>query len=746
MSTTAPYASSATSPPLARRAVVPLMLVQIALSGLIIFAPIVLLASGGGTAAPHRIYEHFREGGWGMWLITLLQMVLALASAAVGALMIRGNRIPAAILFVFALGPFTVGLLGTLTGHRMIMGAISGASVDASQRARIYAQGISEVSNLSVYGGIGAAFAMYLAGLAAALSLVTIDPAPLGPPPPSNAWIAGPIAGVAAAIVAVAARIALHIPALGLDVLIVFGLLTVGLLAGLVSRPLPALVAARNDDEAGPAWRVLLVAAFAFAAAMIFLDRAAAASTLRAVLGAMSGQSVDPSQRTRLLMEILPAIHGRPIVMILDAAGCLAAFSAPLVAGLAAKKKISIAVVLAAVSAALVAGLAMLTGSRIEGSISEQHEAVAGAERSLAAHGVALPVSRRLERSLSLSGTPDFSVKRDGTVSDDRSQLAREDPYGRGTIAVASDGALPFELFTTKLIPAVAKAVTARGLGLVIAPAERRDHSELGPYAGLLGSDLQMIELRFDDKLGDGLPARSDTDASGGYRDPSDSHFGAALGLLVDADRARLVSFPGASPAAGLPLVETLPIDDSAAAETERSRFFVAFKRAHPDLGTVVLAPLPGDPMARVTALLGSLGASLDNSNVDLMITADRAALERMTTNTAGATKPSSGGVRFSDLTVSGRLAPEEITRVLRRNYGFFTLCHHVRGTSAETYPPSEVALRFVIDRTGSPSSLTVTPRPIPDVATCLDRSVRSLSFPPPESGIVVVNVKLTLQ
>jgi hypothetical protein len=150
--------------------------------------------------------------------------------------------------------------------------------------------------------------------------------------------------------------------------------------------------------------------------------------------------------------------------------------------------------------------------------------------------------------------------------------------------------------------------------------------------------------------------------------------------------------------------------------------------------------------MARVTALLGSLGASLDSSNVDLVLTADRAALERMTTNTAGATKPSSGGVRFSDLKVSGRLAPEEIQRVLKRNYGFFTLCHHVRGTSPETYPPSEFALRFILDRTGAPSSLTVTPRPIPDVATCLDRSVRSLSFPPPEGGIVVVNVKLALQ
>jgi hypothetical protein len=744
------YSAPAAGPkPLARRAVLPLTLVHVALSGLIIFAPIVLLASGSGNPAPHRIWQHFREGGWGMWVITLFQMLLALLSAVLGALMIRGQRVPGAVLFTLALGPFAVALLGTLSAHRMIMDAISGVSVDASQKARILAMGLSEQSSLSIYGAIGAGFAMYLAGLAATLTLVTIDPAPLAPPPPSNAWIGGLAAGLIAAIAATLARIALGISIGGLDVLVVFGLLTVGGLASLAARPLPALLAARNDDEAGAAWRLLLVAAFAFAAAMLFIDRAATSATLRLVLGAIAGESVDPSQRARILMELVPDQHGRPIVMLIDAAGCLAAFAAPLVAGLAAKKKTSIVGIVAAVTAILIAGLSLLTTSRLEGSISERHERLVKAERSFVASGVTLPVAAGEARTSALQDALDFTVKRDGTVSDERSENDRSDTYGRAPFAVAADVALPFELFTNKLVPALPPASSERGLGLVIAPAERHDFSALGPYAGLVGSDLQMFEVRFDAALADGLPTGSTRgSARGDYPFPASAH-ATALGVLVDADKARLVSFRIRSPAAGVLLADTLPMEDTPSANAERRRVLVAFKRSSPDLGSLVLAPAPGDTMGRVVVLLGSILAGLEEPSLDVVLTSDRAALEKLTTNTvdpsaASASAPGTSRIRFSDLTVSGRLAPELVTRVLRQNSGRYGFCQAPGARDARA-TPSEVTLRFVIDREGSPITAKVLPPASPVTAACVERATRSLSFPPPEGGIVTVTVKLTL-
>jgi len=738
------YSAPAAGPgPLARRAVLPLTLVHVALSGLIIFAPIVLLASGSSSPAPLRIWQYFREGGWGMWVVTLFQMLLALLSAVLGALMIRGKRVPGAVLFTLALGPFAVALLGTLSSHRMIVGAISGASVDASQKARILAMGISELSSLSIYGAIGAGFAMYLAGLAATLTLVTIDPAPLGPPPPSNAWIAGLAAGFIAAIAATVARIALGISVGGLDILVVFGLLTVGGFASLAARPLPALIAARNDDEAGPAWRLLLVAAFAFAAAMLFIDHAATSATLRLVLGAISGQSVDPSQRARILMELVPVQNGRPIVMIIDAAGCLAAFAAPLVAGLAARKKIAIDTIVAAIAATLIASLALLTGSRLEGSVSERYELVVKAERSFVASGITLPVAQEAEQAVALSGALDFTVKRDGTVSDERSQIDKDDTYRRDPIAVAADVALPFELFTSKLVPALPHGSSERALGLVIAPAERHDLTALGPYAGLIGSDLQMFAVRFEAALADGLPIDSTRGSTRGYYPSPAATHESALGVIVDADKARLVSFPTRGVAAGVLLTDTLPVDDTPAANAERRRVLVNIKATILDLGALVLAPAPGDTMGHVVALLGSILAGLDGPSFNVVLTSDRAALEQLKLKPAESSAFGTSRIRFQDLTVSGRLPPELITRLFRTHLFMLGTCRELIKERDTGATPIELTLSFVINRQGSVGATKVLPSASPAIFSCLDRITRALSFPPPESGIVTVTVKL---
>ena len=52
------------------------------------------------------------------------------------------------------------GLLGTVTGLIMAFGAVSGESVDPSQKARILAQGISEAMNCTAFGLIVAILAL----------------------------------------------------------------------------------------------------------------------------------------------------------------------------------------------------------------------------------------------------------------------------------------------------------------------------------------------------------------------------------------------------------------------------------------------------------------------------------------------------------------------------------------------------------------------------------------------------------
>src|SRR5262245_41934102 len=67
---------SARTPLLPRRGPLLLTLLLIPLLGFVFFAPFVLLIAGDSHPAPHRMWMYFREGGWGMWAVTLCQMLL----------------------------------------------------------------------------------------------------------------------------------------------------------------------------------------------------------------------------------------------------------------------------------------------------------------------------------------------------------------------------------------------------------------------------------------------------------------------------------------------------------------------------------------------------------------------------------------------------------------------------------------------------------------------------------------------
>ncbi|MFO0737346.1 MAG: AgmX/PglI C-terminal domain-containing protein [Labilithrix sp.] len=95
---------------------------------------------------------------------------------------------------------------------------------------------------------------------------------------------------------------------------------------------------------------------------------------------------------------------------------------------------------------------------------------------------------------------------------------------------------------------------------------------------------------------------------------------------------------------------------------------------------------------------------------------------------------------------VSGRLPPEVVQRVVRQNFGRMRMCYEqglVRNPSLE----GRIAVKFVIDRSGAVAMASTADRTISDseVASCVERAFRSMSFPEPEGGIVTVVYPLVL-
>ncbi len=96
--------------------------------------------------------------------------------------------------------------------------------------------------------------------------------------------------------------------------------------------------------------------------------------------------------------------------------------------------------------------------------------------------------------------------------------------------------------------------------------------------------------------------------------------------------------------------------------------------------------------------------------------------------------------VRMGATTVSGRLPPEVIQRIVRQNYGRFRRCYE-RGLMRNPSLQGRVSVRFAIDRSGRVPHAGNAGSDLPDaeVVQCVARSFRGLSFPAPEGGIVTV-------
>jgi hypothetical protein len=96
--------------------------------------------------------------------------------------------------------------------------------------------------------------------------------------------------------------------------------------------------------------------------------------------------------------------------------------------------------------------------------------------------------------------------------------------------------------------------------------------------------------------------------------------------------------------------------------------------------------------------------------------------------------------VRDAVATISGRVRPEVIQRVVRQNFGRFRFCYQA-GLRTNPSLEGRVVVRFVIDRTGAVGLAGEAGGDLADakVVQCVVRAFADLSFPSPEGGMVTV-------
>lgn len=97
--------------------------------------------------------------------------------------------------------------------------------------------------------------------------------------------------------------------------------------------------------------------------------------------------------------------------------------------------------------------------------------------------------------------------------------------------------------------------------------------------------------------------------------------------------------------------------------------------------------------------------------------------------------------VRMGATSVSGRLPPEIIQRIVRQNFGRFRLCYE-NGLRINPELRGRVTVRFVIGRDGAVTNVANGGSDMPNstVVACVTRAFYGLSFPKPEGGIVSVS------
>ncbi len=674
----------------------------------IVMPPALLAVTGRGMAGAWRI---FRDGGGSMWLILLCGLLGPVIAAALGSFVLRGRRIPVGLLFIGAGLPFVVALLGAWSGLRMTLSAISGESVDPEQKGRILAEGTAETMSTDLLGGFVVCGIALVAAAGAAAAVATIDrnAASRGGAAPSSSGAIG--AGVAGGLWLLASLVLsmVRVRAAGGVVLVtalpVFVLVPLAVLAG---RSASVLRAWHDREEASRAAGAIVVAGLSALLAVLVLSRAIESSFLARSLGAISGESVDDSQRARILAEALGAGNLAPISYALHALLGAATFGLALAPALGNGRNPATP---SAVAAAIT-GLALLSGTlALSHSRTAAPRLLASMKGDREPFGVTVPTI--LEAFSDRGSGPRWDSRRliiraDGSgvssSSDDlHADYAPESSCTHPQIAIFADRASTIAMLRMRIGEPKAPAC---GKNLIF--VARREHppeldARLGDYAGFLGTTEYLAATIDDDPDG---PRSSATD----------------MLVKIVADDALEID--------GTRVALPLPSDASPARD----------RRTFSSVSRIRYVVRPTDTMDRVVRTIAAVESAYQGH-------LDTYALERQLDDGVRAPPPAPSGrtlVGQGGVSVNGRLPPEVIQRIVRQHLGRFRLCYE-NGLHRDPTLRGRVVVKFVIDRSGSVSTAADGGSELTDsgVVSCIVSAFESLSFPQPEGGIVTVTYPL---
>jgi len=672
-----------------------------------VISVLLLSAIGHGPAGAWRL---FRNGGWIMYLILLADVVAPILIAVLGAFVVRGKRMPAGVLFVCAAVPFALALFGAWLGQTMVLRAVSGESVDPEQRARILAEGVAEAMSTDIFGGLVACGAAIVATLAASSAAAAIDTA-LATRGERSSSLGAIGAGACGAVWLFAALVigVLRLKSAG-------GLVMVPALPVLVIVPFAVLAgrgaaAVRGWHDRAEGSRVaggLLVAGASALLALLALQRGIEASFTSRALEAISGESIDPSQRLRILAEAVDAGRLAPASYAVHGVLGTATFGfaiAPAIGG--GKHPATPSAVLAVVLGLLLLGGALLIG-RERASIPR---ALDEAAQAWTPGGVALPAI-----------VTALSDKRSGSAYGARLVITK-DGLGEGPpssttaghIAIFADKAATIGMVRGRLPQSASSEVTF----VTVREHPLDVEARVGYLAGYLGR-TGYVSATIDD---DG-PKTSALDT---------------LHVVTVSDDA--VEIEGKRYSYPLPQVP----DDEGIAPSRRNNVHYVFRSA--DSVERAMLTIAGVEKLRARDLW--------SRDLDRTITVDDPSRPRKPKPEStgllglgalgGIGEPfggskSSATLREGVTSVNGRLPPEVIQRIARGNYGRLRLCYE-DGLRNNPKLAGRVKVKFVIDRTGAVQTAVDGGSDLSDkgVVACVVRHFGNLTFPAPERGIVTV-------
>jgi hypothetical protein len=681
------YRAGPTAPglPLPRTALGAFTGVVIAVSILAAFFPwLLLLGKGPGDA-----WRTFREGGLGMWFLALLDFALPVALGIAGAVVVRGKRVPSGLFFGVAVIPFFVSILFGWLALRLVDGALVNGAVDPLLALRIDAAGMSEALALDRFGGFITCGAALIGAVALAGAVASIDVAAAARsdgqqrPASSSVFGAATLVSGAAWLVAILVLTALRIRTVGpICIWMFFVVATLVPLAVFAARAAPVLRTWHDPIEARRAAGGLLVAGLAAMLAVMVFERAILARTGSDVFGAVSGEHIDPSQRARILMELVEARKWTAIAYGIHAVLGGATFALAVAASIGpGRLPISPSTVMAASLGVFVLAATFGLGA----ARTRSTERIAAQTVNPAPKGVTLPVlAAEVDEVKRGSGVP-IVVRADGSSID---ELHGSIPCGASSVMVFGDRMATLDMLAKKIgaAPCTLELVFAGSVEI-----DRTLDMRLGDLAPFARDEVATIGLQYDNRMPSSFP-------TSGY-------------LTVRAIEDETIEYEGNK--VKLPLGPGVP-------DLRSSRY---------DLVRYVLRPNDtiGHLLRIVMAMKQRFHAQLGWG------TSSRLEIERPVP------PPPPSRVRLGTPIVSGRLSPEAITTVFRQNMSKLVACYD----SALYDDPKlagTVVVKLAIDRNGTVTAMHAeTTLGFNPIGRCMATAFIGVAFPPPEGGIVTV-------